>query len=107
MQCAKKQSDALLLCRSFAELAFDKDGELVKRVVSALADSQNFADYLQRNKEISATTLLRVLRSLERLCEELGCLYQQVGFYFMVLQRTFALQYYYCASNFRFLQLNS
>ena len=103
----KNQSDALLLCRSFVELAFNKDGESVKQVVSALANGQNFADYLQRNKEISAATLLLVSRSLERLCEEPGCLYQQVGFYFMVLQRTFALQYYYCASNFRFLQLNS
>ena len=78
LSMCKKQSDALLMCRTYAELAFEKDPESVKRVLSALADGQNFSSYLQQEKEVSAAILLRASRLLERLCEELGCIYQQV-----------------------------
>ena len=78
LSMCKTQSQALLLCRLFSELVFETDRESVKQVLCALADNRNFSAYLQQNKEISAAVLLRVSRSLERLCEELGCVYQQV-----------------------------
>jgi len=75
----KSKPDATLLCRGFAENMHDSDPDAVKLVLSALGDDLLFADYLQAKKSVTGVVLLRAARSLERLCEDLSCLYQQVN----------------------------
>ncbi|CAK8694279.1 unnamed protein product [Clavelina lepadiformis] len=75
----KDQSDAFLLCQKYSKLLYKNNPGLVKKVLCALGDGQKFAEYLQQQKDVTGAAQLRASRSMERLCEELGCLYQQVA----------------------------
>lgn len=74
----KERSEALMLTRSYSQLILKQDQDSVKRVLAAFGDDLKFSTYFQNNKDPSAAVLLRANRSLERLCEDLGCLYEQV-----------------------------
>ena len=75
----KAQEGALVLCRTYAELECETNRDSVKQVLSAFADNRDFVGYLQKNKIVTAAVVLRATRSMERLCEDLGCVYQQVN----------------------------
>lgn len=72
------QNDALALCGSYTRLSLDKQQDALKLVLSAMGDNQTFSDYLKSKKPVTAAVVLRASRNLERICEDLSCLYKEV-----------------------------
>nr|CAB3264441.1 protein NRDE2 homolog [Phallusia mammillata] len=74
----KSQRDALALCGSYTKLSHEKHSDALCLALGALGDNQAFADYLQSKKGVTSAVVLRATRNLERICEELSCLYKEV-----------------------------
>ncbi|XP_078491000.1 nuclear exosome regulator NRDE2 [Ciona intestinalis] len=74
----KQQEDALVLCVSYIESFYDSKPESVKPILAALGDGLNFKEVFQKPEKVTGAMLLRGGRGLERLCEDMACLYPSV-----------------------------